>query len=578
MLHANYTTSITANLERPAMVLRDLQKSTGSEEFMLAMTSWQHEIERLRVENIGSADHGALASLSRAVLATTTALKLGGLNPSGWLRNWGEGGYMAGAAVGIGTLLKTAQLRKESRINTKLVKHQKGQQVAFKVDKFWNPEKTGIQDRDELVDTFGEEIADANLGIRLSHNKHTNAIIKGIESGTNWIAQASMAVGWKQFENKPRRTAHNAGSVMGLMIAEKVYLPMFDDGIPIAHIKRFNLDEEKARDPDPEVWMEEYNKLEEELTNRGGFEIMGMSQFIYDAQERHFFESFKPGGAQIGKATLMFQHYPLSWNTAMYMALGRLYGRTKAGGIKAGIGATTKEKDWSTIPPIHGKQIAFNRDFTYLMSIAMAISANIWFEKEKAYGKKTGFRLYGWFSHTFIDQIQGVEQAIEDYGEPEKKAFYGKGIVGTVTGPPVQDFMDFVNIASIEAGMDNEEWPEWLAYAAQQVIGHAPNEETVGWDKTDMQSRIDSVVNRLRKVSPMISKGLPIFEHQMEREDPDQLTDDILRFLFNFSGGYYKREVPEGMVDPFEEEKLKRAERKENIAKELNASEPRSNQ
>jgi len=545
-------------MERPAMVLGDILSKLDGFQKEIYLEAWQQQIERLRADVIGTASHGVAASLSRSVLATTTGLKLGGLNIPGIIRNTVDGMYIASAAAGWTAAYKLVPEKKKNnpQFRIDLERYQSDQQRALAIDKFWNPEKGAMHDRESLIGTFGEELADAGLGVRLQNRKKVSDFAAILEKGTGAAAQALMTyTGWKKGENIPRKFSSDTGAAMGLMIAEEDYLPMFiERRLSSAHAKKFGLNIKNANSGDEELWRPEYEKLAKKMTNDMGFEIMAGSQWIYDAQERHWIESFEPGGVKIGKAIAMFQHYPVSWNTAMLLATQDIYKQTKAGGFRAGFGATTKEKRWAM-----NQDYAFNPKLTFMLSMAMMLTAGIIAEKEKAYGRKIGYRMYGMAQNPVLETIQGFAEAKREYGAAQKRAFFGQGVVSQWTGPHVQYFIDAMNIAAIELGQTNEEWPEWLSFTLQQTIGFAPNEENVNWDPDD---RMEGILSRLQKVVPFVNRGVPIIENQRERKDADVLMWDLLRATFNVTGGRYAP-IPEDEEGTLTPEQLLRSEQME---------------
>lgn len=557
MLHTNYMTKISNALETHTMALRDIARKGGNDALDVYLEGYRREVETLRADAIGTTDHGIASHLSRASLAMQVAARLGMLNFGGQARNIAEGTIMTGAVSGYKMIMNALSIRGSSEIKSTLESYTAGQQINLSVEQFWHPEKGFASDHATLVEMLGKDLARYVTGARLENANWAERAAELMAKGSGEAAQKLLKMGWSQVENKARANAHKVGQVTGLTIAKETYKPYFVHGrVSEAMIKRFGLNKENALSNDKDIRLKEYEKLEKIMVNNTGFEAMAGTQWIYDAQERHYIEGWTPGGVQAGKHIALFQHYPLSWNTAMYLAGSRTFARMKAGGFKTGLTGTTKESRWA----MFGKT-GFNRDAVYLMSMAFWITAGMLAEKEWAMTRKLGFRVYGMFSNPAIDVIEGLGRVAVGAATGDKelrdRAMFGKGVLNQVTGPPISDFMNVANIAAVEYGIDSEDWPDWLQALSRHSIGYTPNPNDANWDT---QNKVESAVEMLRKTTPFTNKGLPIILHQTSDTQGGRspFVTDLLRYILNITPVYSKKPAQDQTPEEAERVRLEK--------------------
>jgi len=533
MLHTNFVTSASRELESQISTIWDIAQKSNGKELDIYLEAYKNELDVLRADVMGTADHGINAQLSRSAHALYATAKLGALNIGGWARNYGEGTAMLVAAVGLGGIKRAQKIMKDNK--AQIETYTEGEKVDLDVKRFWENENMAYDAVSGMVEKYGEDLVHKNLGVKLEHDAWVRRVVMEIEKGTSAFAQAALKIGWSPVENKARSQAHRVGSALGFQEAESRYKPLFQTGrVPESVIKKFRLDGEKVRSQDPEEYMGEYSKLAKEITNRKGFEIMGQTQWIYDKMERHYIEGWSPFGLQVGKGMAMFQHYGISWTSAMYLAFARTAGRVKAGGLKAGLTGSTKEAENALF-----KGKSFNRDAVYLSSMLAAIAGGAWLADEEGLGKAIGVRVYGVFAHPIVDWARGFKDLSSDENRP--RAFYGKGVVSTVTGPPVQDVMNLVNIGLLEAGYGSETWPEELAEGLKHTIGLSPTPDDANWDIYD---RTNSLIYHLQRSTPMTSKGLPVLQAARDKNGSEVIRG-LARYVFNTDIQWNRKDTEE---------------------------------
>lgn len=544
MLHSNLVTNVAHELETQIQTIWDIGQKYGNRGMDLYLEAYKNELGVLRRDTIGTADHGINASLSRTANALWSVAKLGMLNIGGWARNAGEGSAMLVSAVGLGGLRRAHQVRKEH--GAIIEEFTQGEKVDLSVQRFWDDQNMPMETRQIYIDKYGPQLMEKMFGVKAEHSEQTNRFVAALEKGSSKLAQNLLKIGWSPVENFMRSTAHKTGSALGFHEAETYYKPLFrTNRITESIIKEFGLDPEVVSNPDPKVYLGEggYRTLAKELTNRTGFEIMGKTQWVYDKMERHAVEGWAPGGFQVGKSALMFQHYGFSWNSAMYLAFSRMAGRVKAGGLKEGLTGTTKEAQFSLF-----EGAAFNRDAVYLSAMMGAILGGLFAEDRSGLGKMVGLRVYGAFNNNVVDFFKGIHELAND--ETREYAFFGKGAISTMTGPPIQDLMNVLNIGLVHYGATNEEWPEWLADGLRNTIGFAPNQDDANYD---LNNKVESLLTHLQRTTPLTSKGIPAVQAAFEGNGSEFLKM-IARYGFNVAVQYNPKETEERTAEELEHE------------------------
>lgn len=527
MSHADYVAGVSYEIEKGISTVWDLAKSSNNEAFMVYLEMFKNEVEIIRRDAMGTTDHGIMASLSRASHALFAAGMLGAWNVGGIIRNVGEGSIVLGSKIGLTAIHRSDAISKKNK--TELADHDKGERIDFASDELWRDmvESPDLQTR--IVDKFGEDIAYESFNVMKEHDSDVKRYAKALEKGTGWLATTLMSMGWTPGENIPRRKSHKVGSALGFQDAKDRILPNFQLGVvPQITINKYNLDGDAVRSGDPELWMPEYKKVEKEMTNVGGYRMVAGSQWIYDAILRHAIESFKPGGAQLGKHAAMFMHYSYSFNTAKYLAMQEFFGRIRAGGLKDGASGTTEESEYSTT------RFSFNRSGAFLASI-MGMSLMGMVLKDEKFGNKSGFRMFGFMNEDTMNLAKDFYDFNSKDPDIKKRAFFGRGIPSTIGGPPVAIMVDSFNTMAIEAGLSFEDFPEQIRDVLR-LGGVHPQD----YKRTEGVTRQEEGIAYLSRMIPFVNKGLPFLDGLEDGYTAS--LQNAARLLFSASPHYKKSE------------------------------------
>ncbi len=286
-------------------------------------------------------------------------------------------------------------------------------------------------------------------------------------------------------ENVLRQTAFKVGAHAEFESLDR-FEPFFESGdLPAHMIRKYGFNVDRFRN-EKEYRASCWHHFVKKRVTAAGYDLMSATQWQYDAAARHLFEHWRPGEIPVGKALMMFQHYPLNWIAAYRLGLENMAAVAKNGGFKSIFKPTSRDQAL-------GKHV--NSEAMYYMAMG---SAHV---VAQAMRWASPVILGSLFSHPVHDMVSDFIEYFTADDEEKKRAFYGRGVMNQLLGPYYTDFTDHV-MPAIGAGvnavlMDTGELPEWMHEAGRVVTGVDWSERAMDeyHDAGVVKSTADSVVD-----------------------------------------------------------------------------------
>ena len=216
-----------------------------------------------------------------------------------------------------------------------------------------------------------------------------------------------------------------------------------------------------------------WQKIVKERVVKAGFEMVFQTQWNYNQVARHYLER-----QPVGKILMMYQHYPLSWLSALrknfevldsLRAAGAFDGGGVRGSAKAMIAPTSRDVTMGT-----SLGLPINQEAMF------ALSAGIIGLTLGAIRYNSGVVLGQLWQHPAAeaaeDMVKYVKYGFEGKFEQRKTLFWGRGMVNNFTGPVYSDLMDAISLAALKTGIDDGDMPRFAADVLRGTVGFRPND------------------------------------------------------------------------------------------------------
>jgi hypothetical protein len=529
MLQTHFTNSVMRETSTHLATLGDVAKKTNSQEIAAYTKAMANSVDSWLVDRVlGTGEDGIGSNLSRLILASEAGLKLG-VNPAGTVRNIGEGMFQITAELGMRWTNKLKKFEDTHHENLGISGKERLERIISGETLDLAPEiRWGEDGRKNLevnlVNKVGRERAKLYLGVEdgFHHviNKMASTAADKASATTSFFMKHS---GWTRAENFLRNKAFRAGAALELERLDRTYLSGFLDGkVPQDLIRRHGLDKDAIESGDRELILKEWAKLEKSAGTQAGYDVMYNTQFQYTNMARHALENFTVGGFKAGKVAMLFQQYPISWTTTMYLHSKALSHDVKGSGLRA---------------------LKNNPHAMYLTANALAIfGAMAWNEWDRA-----PIKVYGFFAHPIAETIKGLNKLRSDDPRERDMALFSRGVATQFTGPASAEFADAMSYSMMQLGFNRETLGDGVANLAEYGLGLSTTQERLdrgGHKPYNLQTA-------LVEMSPT-TRNLNRFYGDYKMQDPGQFAIDLLAAVSGIRvnrAGFDKRK-DEAKVDP----------------------------
>jgi hypothetical protein len=291
-------------------------------------------------------------------------------------------------------------------------------------------------------------------------------LAEGAANNMSKLATKSLVL-QREAENGNRRYAFESGAADEYhFIKQRFYHSFMSEHgeVPAWILRQYNINPNSMNSPEGRAAA--WNKFAKARVTRAGYDFMYQTQWQYNYAARHFAEKWSPGGVPVGRALMMFQHYPLNWIASYRMNIEHISTVIGNSGLKQLFKPTTRDKMQKGKFGIGAK---VSSDMLYMMSVGAAHLSNqvMRYKSPVVLGMLFSHPLYELLAES-IDWLGGDE-------DERDKAFFGKGAVSQFLGPHYSDFTDHVmpaiGVAANSYLLDTGQLPEYFHDITKQGFG-----------------------------------------------------------------------------------------------------------